>query len=738
MTGPTIVVEATALLDAFPCPALLFDHDTAIRWNTQAALLLGYADPSIGVPGANEPPPPDLAPGVRAALAAEGTWIEYATPDDRAATLDLELSAARVIVQDRALVLVVVHDVSRRRRADAAIRASEERFRALYDDNPSMYFTVDGKGRVLSVNNFGAEQLGYRPNDLIGRPVLDVFHPDDRESLEDQLAQCIRAPGIVASWECRKVRRDGSILWVREDARTVHDGDRSIVLIVCEDITARKAIEEKLREARDELERRVDERTRDLMAEHDRLLEEIGRRVGAEARLGHERDLLHVLLDNLSEHIYFKDIEGRFVRVTRSLARFFGLDDPSEATGKTDFDFYPHQAAAEYRADEVEVLRTGQRMTKIEACRHSSGEQRFFLTTKTPVVDRTGAISGIFGISRDVTESRLAEQRLRSIIDGTPEAMIIVDRSGAIVQGTSRAQQLFGYGENELSGHRFENLIGKTDRSRLRTVLRRVEDPSRVARVMTVGLLGRRKEGALFPIEASLSTIETEDGRFVAASIRDVTERRNVEKRINDSVEHEQRRIGQEVHDTLGQQVTGMLMLAASLQRRLAARGAPEMDLVESLVSNIEEAQTQVRDISRGLIPVEVDANGLMSALSGLSDWTHKVHEIECTFECDAPVPIEDTLTATHLYRIAQEAIRNAVKHAEASNIVTSLRDVDGTVTLTVRDDGKGLMVDPESAQGMGLRIMRYRAGLIGATLDIDSRPGEGTLLVCSLPAAGD
>jgi len=132
-----------------------------------------------------------------------------------------------------------------RRRAEEALRQSEERFRALYEDNPSMYFTMDAQGTVLSVNRFGAEELGYVVEELVGQPVLSVFHPDDREAVRQQFNLCLQHPMQVAHWEFRKVRKDGSILWVKETARAMPRADgKPVVLVVCEDITERKRAEE--------------------------------------------------------------------------------------------------------------------------------------------------------------------------------------------------------------------------------------------------------------------------------------------------------------------------------------------------------------------------------------------------------------------------------------------------------------------------------------------------------------
>jgi PAS domain S-box-containing protein len=143
--------------------------------------------------------------------------------------------------------VAVKEDITERKRAEEALRQSEERYRTLYQDNPSTYFTVDAQGAVLSVNPFGAEQLGYTVEELIGQSMFKVFYPDDLEAVQQQLRACLQHPGQVVHWEFRKVRRDGSILWVREAARAVQEAeDKPVVFIVCEDITERKRAEEAL------------------------------------------------------------------------------------------------------------------------------------------------------------------------------------------------------------------------------------------------------------------------------------------------------------------------------------------------------------------------------------------------------------------------------------------------------------------------------------------------------------
>lgn len=173
-----------------------------------------------------------------------------------------------------------------RKRAKRALRDSKERYRILYEDNPSMYFTLDPEGTVLSVNRFGAKQLGYTVKELIGQSVLHVFHQDDKEAVLQQLTGCVQNPGVAFHWEFRKVRKNGGLMWVREAARAIRQTDgRTVVLIVCEDITERKQAEEALRRAHQELERRVEERTVELSDAITQLQEQVAERKRAEEAL---------------------------------------------------------------------------------------------------------------------------------------------------------------------------------------------------------------------------------------------------------------------------------------------------------------------------------------------------------------------------------------------------------------------------------------------------------------------
>ncbi|MCG3118296.1 MAG: Sporulation kinase E [bacterium] len=168
----------------------------------------------------------------------------------RQAHKELEQQIAMRLAELRAANESLKNEIVERARIETELRHSEVRYHALYEDNPSMYFTVDPAGQVLSVNRFGAEQLGYTAEELIGQSVLKAFCADDHQRVLQQLAECAQHLRQVFHWEIRKVRKDGSILWVKEDARAVQDNDgHMIILIVCEDLTEQKLAEAALRES---------------------------------------------------------------------------------------------------------------------------------------------------------------------------------------------------------------------------------------------------------------------------------------------------------------------------------------------------------------------------------------------------------------------------------------------------------------------------------------------------------
>jgi signal transduction histidine kinase len=220
-----------------------------------------------------------------------------------------------------------------------------------------------------------------------------------------------------------------------------------------------------------------------------------------------------------------------------------------------------------------------------------------------------------------------------------------------------------------------------------------------------------------------------------AALTDEMATNERLEKELLSISEREQRRIGHDLHDSLCQHLTGTALAGHVLGEKLAARGMPEIVDANRVVALVEEGISLARSLARGLAPVELEAEGLMAAFRELAKSTSERLRIDCRFESSEPVLIEDADTATHLFRIAQEAISNAIRHGRAQNVRISLIHEAGRVALRVRDDGCGLPDILPPDRGMGLHIMQHRAAMIGARFSI-RREGQGTLVACVLPDA--
>ena len=217
------------------------------------------------------------------------------------------------------------------------------------------------------------------------------------------------------------------------------------------------------------------------------------------------------------------------------------------------------------------------------------------------------------------------------------------------------------------------------------------------------------------------------------ALTQEMAERERLEMEILEVTERERRRIGRDLHDSLCQHLTATALAGQVLGEKLAAGSRPEAADAGKLVGLVEDGITLARDLARGVYAVEIDAEGLMTAFRDLADNTTKWSKVACLFECDPPVLVQNATAATHLYRIAQEAVTNAVRHGKARRIIIHLSDRGGRMTLTVEDDGVGLPEGWQKGAGLGTRIMAHRAAMIGAALALEPNPTGGTFVKCQL-----
>jgi signal transduction histidine kinase len=226
-------------------------------------------------------------------------------------------------------------------------------------------------------------------------------------------------------------------------------------------------------------------------------------------------------------------------------------------------------------------------------------------------------------------------------------------------------------------------------------------------------------------------TLEQRVRERTAILTSELAERKRLEKEILVISEREQRRIGHDIHDSLCQHLTGTALAEQFLVEKLAARDAPEIEDADRVVGLIEAAITMARGLAAGLSPIDTGGEGLLTALTDLAGHFSSQFKVTCQFAYEEPVLIQDSAVTTHLYRIAQEAVHNSIRHGKARNIGIHLGKAGSIVTLTIRDDGKGLPEGAALSQGMGLRNMKYRASMIGGGLTLENG-APGAIVTCA------
>jgi PAS domain S-box-containing protein len=349
--------------------------------------------------------------------------------------------------------------------------------------------------------------------------------------------------------------------------------------------------------------------------------------------------------------------------------------------------------------------------------------------------DKDGKIFCFLATVQDITERKRTEEELHNArehleatLNALPDLLFEVDRDGRIFDYRAPHPELLYASPKEFLGKSFANVL-----------------PEEVARVLADAIAQAAQEGfhsgATYPLslpggtswfEASIArqgNPSDANCRFIVL-VRDVTDRRRLEDEILQISEREQRRIGQDLHDSLSQNLTAIACLTRILTDKLKGRAPEEHAEAARIGELMNQAITEARNLARGLHPVKLDAEGFMSALQELAATAEGIFRVPCIFECPTPVFISDNFKATHLYRIAQEAVNNALKHGRATRISIGLSSSGNRTSLVIRDDGLGISGDP-SSDGMGLRIMDYRARAIGASLQITRDSGGGTVVNC-------
>ncbi len=361
-----------------------------------------------------------------------------------------------------------------------------------------------------------------------------------------------------------------------------------------------------------------------------------------------------------------------------------------------------------------------------------------------------GKLRGFAKVVRDATHrmnlhasleraAQVSEAQVRTILEVAVDAIITIDRRGTIGIFNRAAQEMFGYKPAEVVGKNVTVLMPQPYKSEHDGYL---HNYMRTGKKKIIGI-GRevaamKKDGTIFPIDLAVSEVQVGNEVTFTGIIRDITERKLLEKEILEISEREQRRIGQDLHDGLCQQLTGIAFLMQAMQQKLATSDAAEAAQAAQISSLLKEAVTQARNLSHGLYPVDPQPDGLMVALRELATNVRTMFNIDCVFRCPSSVMIADNSAATHLYRIAQESVQNAIRHGKASGLTIELLTTRNGIQLSVSDNGIGFPNADQLKTGMGLRTMNHRAHVVGATFSMTRLPKGGSRMTCNMPTTAN
>jgi PAS domain S-box-containing protein len=314
------------------------------------------------------------------------------------------------------------------------------------------------------------------------------------------------------------------------------------------------------------------------------------------------------------------------------------------------------------------------------------------------------------------------------VVDNLNEGLWLLDRDARTTFANPRLGEMLGFTPDEMMGRTLFSFMDEAGVSRCREYMDR--HPQNIREACDFELL--RKDGSRLCTSLSTAQILDERGCYagVVAGVMDITERLALEREILNVGKREQRRIGEDLHDGLGQQLTGIELMCSSLHDDLCATQPKLKDQTAKMGSFLREAIRQTRLLAHDSIGFNLSAHGLPIALAEFAKNISSMGRVQCGFHCPSPVSFDNPDIADHFYRIAQESVHNAVKHSQAGH-VTILLTQQGETRLHISDDGKGLPQSPTPNHGMGMQVMKHRASIMGAQLNVESKPGQGVSVIC-------
>lgn len=691
------------------------------------------------------------------------------------AIFDIEVRANVIHLQGKPVLIAVWRDITERKRTEKALFRERELLRRILDTIPVFVVQYDPQQQQFQFNEHFRRVFGWTEADAAGGDFMAKVYPDPqyRQMVADYMASL--APG----WrDIVTTAKDGTrvdCLWA--NVRLSDNTQIGIGIDIRERKQAERSLQYRLALERllaDISSRLVNASSAEVNTVIHNALADLGRLMQADRcylfSVTSDLALAHNTHEWCAPGIRAQIAEFQNVPVASFpwLLKQLSDGEPLQITQTADL---PSEAAEVRRLLEqgqvqsviLVPIRHGGKLTGLIGC-DAVRTARCWPDEDIRLLRTVGEILiGAQVRCRAEEALRQSEERYRQMAEAVPHLAWRCDASGGTIDCNRRWYEYTGQTPEEARGNGWMRALHPDDRAR---VLQRVQNDVAGGEVyQTEYRLRRASDGAYRWHLARALPVRNGDGEIIgwfgsAADIEDqkraeeelerrvrertlelaaanealqkeIEKRQKLERQILEISEREQRRIGQDLHDSIGQQVVGLKFVSWLLSEQLAARRSAAAPQAKRISNELEKLVEDIRKVARGLHPVRQDPEGLMMALKELADSTSSLFEISCRFVCRRPVLLHDEMAATNLYRIAQEAVNNAVRHGQPKQIEIRLEIVKDHVCLSVKDDGKGLPPVEERGTGLGLQIMQYRAAAIGAAFAIKKVSSGGTLVQC-------
>ncbi|MCB9108905.1 MAG: PAS domain S-box protein [Anaerolineales bacterium] len=630
--------------------------------------------------------------------------------------------------------IVLIRPEEMVRQTEAELRASERRYRSLVTATAQIVWRTDPTGRVVDEIPTWQEFAGCSKETLLGKGWLNTLHPDDVPHVQQIWQQAIEAQKPF-ELEFRILRHDAVYRDFRVRGVPIfnYPDDLEEWIGTCTDITESKQIR---------------------------------------VMLDDERNLLLTLIDNLPDYIYVKDVKSRYLLVNEALRRQLGAGSKDEVIGKTEFEFTAPELAGQYFESEQDIFTTGQPLVshREPILDHDSGSRRWVLTTKIPFHDTQGHLKGLVGMNRDITElqdMKEALQRERDFAEGLIETaqviILVLDTQGRIVRFNRYMEQVSGYTLTNVGGEDWiETFIPDEHKAKTRAAFKEA-----LNEIRTLGNISPiiTKDGTQRQIEWYDKTLKDPHGEVVGllAIGQDITVRLQAEhekdhlleavkqqreqlraltRQLAEAQEAERKTLARELHDQIGQSLTALDLNLNLISTQLAKPTSHVPDIVrtrlEDSLTLVAQTAERIRDVMATLRPSVLDDYGIVAALRWYGNKLASRTEFYVKIDGDEITPRLATPVEDTLFRIAQEALTNVAKHAQAERVIIQVSSQNGRVRMAISDDGQGFdpasQMKPSEQQHWGLVTMIERTEALGGRCQIKSSVGQGTQVVVEVP----